>query len=470
MSQCPYGVDVMNKVKGALDLLGPAVKFTFDFIGTTGADGALSSMHGPNEVQGDLAQICAAHMAPGRVVDLVYCQNRSNHDVATNWETCAGEAGIPLEPLRACVEGPEGKSLLSASFARAQARQAMGSPTMFVNGAKYSGKRTSNAFIKAVCDAATVKPAACDTLPKPPTVAVTLLGDKRCEKCNPERLAAMVKSRVENPVVRQLDLSEPAGRALYTSLGGTAKLPLVLFDASLDADKDAQQLFGPRLVPTGSFRSLEVGASWVPACVEPNGCALPQCKDNRACREEVPGKLEVYVMSQCPYAVRALNAMDDVLRTVGGQLDFEVHFIGTADNGALSSMHGAAEVDEDVREICAMKLYPKDRAWMDYFRCRNQNIRSTDWRRCAIGEIDAGAIAACAAAEGPMLLGEDFGRTASLGIAASPSWIVNGRTDFAGIDAPTILRYVCDANRSLSGCEPGAAKASQEHPGPACGK
>ena len=124
MSQCPYGVQVMNGVKEALDALGPDVDFHFDFIGQKSPTGELTSMHGPNEVAGDIVQLCAAKQAPGSAMNMIACQNKAPKDVATNWEACAKEVGIAVEPLKACLTGEEGKTLLTDSFARAAARGA----------------------------------------------------------------------------------------------------------------------------------------------------------------------------------------------------------------------------------------------------------------------------------------------------------------------------------------------------------
>jgi hypothetical protein len=132
-----------------------------------------------------------------------------------------------------------------------------------------------------------------------------------------------------------------------------------------------------------------------------------------------------------------------------------VHFIGsgTADKG-LTSMHGQAEVDEDIREICAMKLYAKNYKYMDYVLCRNKDIRSTDWEKCAVGGIDAKAIKKCVdSGQGKKLLEEDFKVASGMGIGASPTWLANNRYKFSGIDAESIRKNVCSHNKDLKNCD-----------------
>ena len=332
MSQCPYGVQVMNGVAESLAALGPDVDFHFDFIGSKGADGALSSMHGPKEVTGDIAQLCAHKQSPANVMKLITCQNKTVANVDTNWEPCAKEAGIDVEPLRACINGDEGKTLLSESFARSAARGATGSPTIYVAGKPYQGRRGSKDFLRGFCAAHVgAVPAACASLPEQPKVNVTVISDKRCTDCNAERLIAMLNNQIGKAVIASLDYTDAAGRKLYDEVSpkGDALLPLVLFDDSLKADTEAMAGLGRYLRPMGSMTTLNVGAAYQPVCQNEGGCKLEACKNTLACRKEQPNRLDVFVMSQCPYGVQALNAMKEVLANFDGAIDFNVNYIGS---------------------------------------------------------------------------------------------------------------------------------------------
>jgi hypothetical protein len=186
------------------------------------------------------------------------------------------------------------------------------------------------------------------------------------------------------------------------------------------------------------------------------GCDKEECKNTISCRKEAPGKLELFVMSQCPFGVKGFNAMEEVLKNFKGtKLDFQVHFIGNGDaKSGLTAMHGQSEVDENIREICAMKYYAKDYKWMDYVLCRNKDIRSTDWQQCAKGDIKADTIKKCfEGEEGKKLLEESYKVSNGLGIGASPTWLANNKFKFSGIDAETIRKNLCDHNKDLKGCE-----------------
>jgi glutaredoxin len=456
MSQCPYGVQAVNGVKDAIDKLGADVDFSIDFIGNATPDGNLSSMHGPNEVTGDIVQLCAMKYAPAKYLNMIACQNKTYREVATNWEACATEAGAPVDKLRTCISGAEGKKLLSDSFQRSQQRGATGSPTIYVGGKQYSGQRKANDFLRGICaEYKGNKPAVCGAIPESPKVNVTILTDKRCTECQADRYQGMLKSRVGNPVIKTVDYSDPEGQKLYADTK-PGNLPVLIFDSSLDGDKDALESFNRGLKVAGPWKVAPLGGEWNPVCMGEGGCDKDECKNSISCRKESPNKIEVFVMSQCPFGVKALNAMEEVIKNFKGtKFEFQAHYIGNGDaKSGLSSMHGQGEVDEDLREVCAQKHYAKDFKWMDYVLCRNKDIRGTNWQDCAKGDIKADVIKKCAESdEGKGLLEAEFKLAASMGIGASPTWLANNKFKFSGLDAESVRKNLCDHNKDLKGCE-----------------
>jgi predicted DsbA family dithiol-disulfide isomerase len=459
MSQCPYGVQVVDGVIPVLAQLGSEVDFNLEFIGQQKPDGTLTAMHGPNEVTGNKAQLCAAELAPATYLDFVGCQNKDSRNVATNWRACAGQANIPMDALQNCIEAGQGDTLLAASYKRAQAKGARGSPTMFIGNKPYQGRRTPDAFMRAICEAhanAASVPA-CAALPELKPVNLTIISDKRCEDCNIIRPMRQLANTLSKPVFKELDISDAAAQELYAKVGGKA-LPLVLVDETIKDDPSAMKQLERSLMPTAdaAYRSFNVGAKWNPACADKGGCDLPECKDTITCQPESPGKLEVFVMSQCPYGVRALDAMPEVLKNFGNQIDFQIHFIATGTAaGGFKALHGQSEVDENIRELCAIKHYGADYKYMDYILCRNKNIRSDNWVACTGSNgIDTSVMKTCfEGAEGKLLHEEDIKLGKKLNISASPTWLANGKYKFSGIDAETVRMNLCKHNPNLKGCE-----------------
>jgi hypothetical protein len=275
MSQCPYGVQVENGIKDAVDKLGADVDYQVDFIGSE-ANGQQTSMHGPDEVAGDIAQLCVNKHSPGAFTNFLACQNKNARDVAKTVESCAGEAKANYAEVKGCIDNGEGKKLLSESFARAAAKGAQGSPTMFIAGKPYNGRRDATSFLKAICAEYTTKPATCANLPEAPKVNVTLITDSRCAECNADRLLGMLKSQIGNPVVTQLDYTTAEGRKAFDALPDADKqlLPIVLFDDTVKADQGAMGTFARYLRPLGTWQTLAIGASFQPACANEGGCSL----------------------------------------------------------------------------------------------------------------------------------------------------------------------------------------------------
>ncbi|MBI5531589.1 MAG: hypothetical protein HY898_02665 [Deltaproteobacteria bacterium] len=474
MSQCPYGVQVVDAVKPAKDKLGADLDLSIDYIGQGTSPDSLTSMHGPKEVAGDIVQLCAAKHFPDKHLAFTACQNKNYREVDKNWESCANEVGISSSRIGSCLKDGEGKKLLADSFARARERNASGSPTIFLNGKPYEGGRKTNDFIKAVCAATDGKPAACQNIQAAKPVNVTILTDKRCTECDTSRMAEGLKSKISTAVVKTLDYGDADGKKLYDELK-PGNLPIVVFDKTIDGDPDSMAELAPALKTAGEYKYLPVGGEWNPVCMAEKGCEKPECKNALICRKEIPNHLEVFVMSQCPYGVKALDAMSEVLKNFGDKLEFVVHFIGDGDaTKGLTSMHGQAEVDEDLREICAVKHYPKANKYMDYIWCRNKDIRSADWKKCTGGTtgIDTKVIETCwTGAEGKKLLEEEFKLASALGIGGSPTWLANGRHKFSGVDAETVRKNICEHNKGLKGCD---AKLTAAQPGAppeqGCGK
>lgn len=481
MSQCPYGVQAENALKEVVEKFGPDLDLNIEFIGSGSAEN-LSSMHGANEVKGNLVQVCAQKHAPDKAFDFILCQNENYKEVATNGAACAAKLGISYDTISACAEGAEGKKLLADSFERSQKKGARGSPTIFIAGNQYQGGRKPKDFMKGICNAASgKKPKACSDIPESPKVNVTLLSDTRCgADCNTRRTESQIRSRIDNPVLTMLDYASAEGKKLYEAIK-PANLPAIVFDRSLDADKDAVAAFSRGVREVGGYKVLGSGG-WNPACADDGGCALAECKETMQCRQEEAKQLDVFVMSECPYGVKALNAMRDVIdnfKKAGESFDFSVHFIGDGDENSLKSMHGQSEVDEDLREICAIEHYGKNLKYMDYIWCRNKSIRDKNWQACTGGTtgIATDVIKRCSeGAEGKKLLAASFAKTRALGIGASPTWLANNKFKFSGIDPERIKSSFCEHNK-IKGCEntlagkpappAGAAAAAAAEPG--CG-
>ncbi len=486
MSKCPYAGDALRAAYAAALLLGDRVQLRVDYIAVAGEDGRPSSMHGAPEVDGDLLQLCAQKLkpAPESYLRFVTCHVRDFAAIPGGWERCAAEAGIDQGALKACWRG-EGSSLLQASMGRAQAAGASGSPTIRIGGKDYPGARSPVALLRALCGALSGDPPArCRALPVEPEVVATVLGDRRCRGCATDELVRVLRDRfLPRLKVRALDYGTVEGKRLYQELKLQA-LPVILLDPAVERS-DSYAALGPWLRAVGRYRQLRVPASFDPTAeicdngVDDNAdgkadCADPTCSTAALCRKEIKRRLDVFIMSQCPYAVQGILAMEEVLRTFQGKLTFDLHYIvGEAQGGGYTSMHGEAELAEDQRQLCANKLYRRGDLHLRYLYCRAKAAGDADWRTCATGPIAARKIEECVRKEGAALLRAEHKLTTSLGVDASPTWLANNRHLFNAVTAAEISAQLCKHNPELSPCKslpPAPPPSSAPAPGGSCGQ
>ncbi len=494
MSQCPFGTQVEKAIDPVLDKMGANIDFNLEFIGNKdpNQETGYNAMHGQSEVKGNIWQLCAInhYAADFKYMDFILCQNKNMRAIPTNGESCAKEVGMDVAKMKGCAEGQEGKDLYGASIQKAQSKKATGSPTIFLSGRRYGGGRTENDFMRSICNEFKgTRPEACANIPEPVKVATIVLTDTRCKACNSQRLVGRLKSLFPGLTETTYNYATDAGRAKYDEMvkaNGPLLLPALLFTDNVKEGEGYQRV-QRYLKPFGPYLVLAIGAKWDPTSeicddkVDNTGngkvdCDDPSCTAQLICRKEQKNKLDVFVMSQCPYGVRALDAMDEVLKNFGDGLDFEIHFIADVDANTASgfrALHGEPEVRENIRELCAIKHYTKNHKYMDYILCRNKNIRSENWQECAVKGIDAKVIEKCASGvEGKALHGNDIKVAKSLGISASPTWLANNKHKFSGVDAETIRKNVCIYNPGLKNCD---KKLSGQAPGGrapagACGK
>src|SRR5580658_4205296 len=103
MAQCPYGVQAEGSFKDVVAKLGSDLDLNVEYIGQN-QGGEPNSMHGPNEVKGDLYQVCTKKYAPEKAFDFILCQDENSKEVATNGAACATKLGAPAAKITACAD------------------------------------------------------------------------------------------------------------------------------------------------------------------------------------------------------------------------------------------------------------------------------------------------------------------------------------------------------------------------------
>ena len=298
-------------------------------------------------------------------------------------------------------------------------------------------------------------------------VNLIVLNDKRCDSCNSSavRVVNALKKIFPDLNVKYMDYSSNKGKTLFNQIK-PIYLPAFLFDSSVKSASGYQQI-QRYLDEKGQYLSLRVGSSFDPTKeICDNGkddtgnglvdCADPDCKNSLVCRNDIKNKLDLFVMSYCPYGRAAENSLKQVLENFDNKINLSVHFIANYDKSTdkFSSLHGQKEVNEDLRQVCIMKYYPDNYKYMGYVWCINKGTNAdNDWKSCAENNnMSVSLIENCSTSdEGKQLLIDNIKLSNEIGISASPTWLANNRYIFNGIDAKTVKDNFCKYN-NLEGC------------------
>ncbi len=178
----------------------------------------------------------------------------------------------------------------------------------------------------------------------------------------------------------------------------------------------------------------------------PSGIALGELKPVLSNKP----KVDLFVMSQCPYGVLAEQSFEPVLNLLKDKIDFNLYFIANEASGKFNSLHGQPEVDEDMRQVCAMKYYPDK--YYNYVLCVDKDYRNagTVWEKCATDNgLDKEKIKGCwQGNEGKELLRKNIDVGNKLGVSGSPTIYMNDIAYSGGRAANDFKEGICNSFKS----------------------
>ncbi|MCX6816145.1 MAG: hypothetical protein NT120_04825 [Candidatus Aenigmarchaeota archaeon] len=172
MAFCPFGVQAEQIMKPVVDLLGSKadinVRFIVNIAGNT-AD-SVNSLHGATEAMEDLRQVCINKYYPAKYWSYVenidancYSVSRDSTALDACWKAAATNLSMDVTKIDTCSKGTEGIALLKVDETISNNYVVSSSPTLIINGVKYNGARTSEAFKTTICNAFNTPPAECGT-------------------------------------------------------------------------------------------------------------------------------------------------------------------------------------------------------------------------------------------------------------------------------------------------------------------
>ncbi len=159
-------------------------------------------------------------------------------------------------------------------------------------------------------------------------------------------------------------------------------------------------------------------------------------------QEEIPKSdkpvVQLFVMSFCPYGVKAENNIFSIVNLFKDKIDFKIRYIVNVNGDTIdkvSSLHGINEAKEDARQLVIRKYYPNK--FYNYLKEIDNNCSSVSsdatkldacWKNAAnkLG-IDVNKIETAAyGKEGIDLLKEEEEIAGQYDVSGSPTLIING--------------------------------------------
>lgn len=167
-------------------------------------------------------------------------------------------------------------------------------------------------------------------------------------------------------------------------------------------------------------------------------------------------KVELFVMTHCPYGLQAEKGIMPAFETLGNKIDAKVRFVHYF-------MHGDKEEQETYNQVCLREEQPAKYA--SYLKCF---AAEGDSSKCAaqIG-IDNNKLANCLKGKAKDYYKADSNLSNAYGVGGSPTLVINGVQSQAGRDSANYLAAVCAAfNKAPAEC---SEQLSSAQPAPGFG-
>lgn len=173
-SFCPYGNQAEDLIKPVVDLLGNEVEIEPHYVLYDNYQGGgpeycideesqYCSMHGIDELNQDIRELCVYENQNDKYWDFVSQVNQdcTVDDVESCWQDAAAESGVSINTVESCFN----ENALAYSKSESELNNEFdvsASPTLLINGVKYSGNRSPEDFKNAICSGFEQQPEACN--------------------------------------------------------------------------------------------------------------------------------------------------------------------------------------------------------------------------------------------------------------------------------------------------------------------
>ncbi len=380
-------------------------------------DGKWYSQRGDAEIN-EAARIMAIKQRYNSKLN-TYLVGRSLAPWADGWKDAAVYAGV--NPVELSMEVKKNRESLLNKALEENKKDEVNSSCAFINGKKYNGELNLVSFLKQINLSLSEKEKLSfyeKEMSSFKTTQLKILVSKASSNFNTDQMTAIFKRYIPSMNVQKQDI-EKAGKEFsfvkYTPA-------YVLEDEETVRESLAQAIAAGLFEKHGKYYVFYDKNS---------SLELRNAK-------KTPGKLDVFVMSQCPFGVMAENALIQSIqqKTIDGKIKVSIYYIASAQRDAsgkltFDSLHGEDEWKEDARQVYISKKYPEK--FYGYLLERNKNYSQPEWKQAAQKvqinpeEIEKNF------EEAKSLLEENIKKASSLGIGTSPTFLVDSSLMVVGL-------------------------------------
>ena len=395
MAQCPFGTGAefaLNKVE---NILGSRMDISIRFI-LDAVDGgkAFDSLHGPKEVELDMAQVCAGMQKPDKLIDYIVAFNTSEDD----WKQTAQKMGYDVADLEKCMNDGRGRDALVKDAEESKKRQITGSPTLFIGGKPYEGARGSLDLFEAICKKFDngSRPAVCDTKPAslsrtdgasgsgkcggegdgpavPDELVAklklehTVIYDSKAFSSNMDMVLEQTKKFFPNAEINKVDYQTPEGKKLVAEYG-IDMLPAYVFPESVKDAKNFAQLRAA-LVETKDGHHYMLNPRQVASNVNIS-------------RPRIAGQVKIFYSPISEKALTILLDINDLLKQDKyKKAAANIQYLPAAmvdRTGELRAQGGIGEIEEMERQSAILQTAPDK--FFKYIELRREKPTSSYWQ------------------------------------------------------------------------------------------
>lgn len=253
------------------------------------------------------------------------------------------------------------------------------------------------------------------------------------------------KSKIVPEVVKKV-INNPQTKFQIGSVKDTSGI--YEFELTINPDKNPQKYISyitrdGKILFTSGIKLETLNKPQVKGTTE-NQTKKLTCNDVQ--KQETP-TLTAFIVSNCPYGLQMQRVFKKVLAELPQMINnLNVRYIGSVDNGKITSMHGDKEAEENLRQIC-IREEQKNKYW-DYVSCYMQEGKTDEC--LATTGIDINQLKSCTDDNnrGLKYAKADFDQANKFGISGSPTLLVNDKQivsefDFGGRVPNSLKEIVC---------------------------